>query len=123
MCGNEQRVNASEYTLSLPYFICQEWGNQCVAACNDNLCQSNCRQNHPCGAQDPKRANKTLSTASASASASSTGGPDVIYTGTPGSGSSGSGSASKGTGAALEVGRAYGVVMVMSGLFAGFALL
>lgn len=115
----------SEYTLSLPYFICQEWGNQCVKACGyDNTCQSDCREKHPCGATDPKRENKTTST-SGSPTASKTDGPNTIYTDSPGGGSSGKGGSSdkKGAGVALEVGRTYGLAIVLTSLFAGFALL
>lgn len=123
LCGNNQRPNVSEYTLSLPYFICTEWGRQCVAACSNDGCRSDCLQNNPCGATDPKRYNAT-STASASATASTTDEVNAINTNGPGGGSdSGSNSGKKGAGIALEAGRTYGLAVVMTGLFAGFALL
>lgn len=119
LCGNNQRPNVSEYTLTLPYFVCQEWGNQCVKACgNDNKCASACREKHPCGATDPK---KYTSTASTSTPTATTTDANTIFT-APGGGS-GSSSDKKGAAVALEVGQAYGLVMVMAGLFAGFALL
>ncbi|KAI2626793.1 hypothetical protein GGS21DRAFT_529203 [Xylaria nigripes] len=63
VCENGMSPNLSQYSLTLPFFICQEWGTQCVADCgNDSSCQSNCRENHPCGALDPVRPNKTSST-------------------------------------------------------------
>lgn len=70
VCQNGISPNISQYSLTLPYFICQEWGNQCVANCGlDSTCASSCRQKHPCGAQDPRRGNKTVASASRSASA------------------------------------------------------
>lgn len=57
--------NLSEYSLTLPFFICQEWGNQCVTGCSgDAACASDCRQNHPCGALNPTRVNTTTSSTS-----------------------------------------------------------
>lgn len=60
VCDNGKSPNLSEYSLTLPFFICQEWGNQCVTNCNgDSNCASDCRQNHPCGALNPTRVNET----------------------------------------------------------------
>ncbi|GAM85983.1 hypothetical protein ANO11243_039930 [Dothideomycetidae sp. 11243] len=66
--------NSSEYSQTLPYYVCTEWGTQCVAGCgSDSNCASECRVDHPCGAQDPTRVNTTTaSTMSATASASAT---------------------------------------------------
>ncbi|KAL3958419.1 hypothetical protein ACCO45_006581, partial [Purpureocillium lilacinum] len=72
----------------------------------------------PCGATDPK---KYTSTASTSTPTATTTDANTIFT-APGGGS-GSSSDKKGAAVALEVGQAYGLVMVMAGLFAGFALL
>lgn len=111
------RPNVSEFTLTLPYFICQEYGNQCVKACSNNQCASDCRENNPCGASAPKKYNTT---ASVNPSASQTDNPNTIYTDGPGGSSSGQ---KQGGGMTLEVGRTYGMAMVLTGLFAGFALL
>ncbi|GAO13660.1 hypothetical protein UVI_02017660 [Ustilaginoidea virens] len=92
LCGNNQQPNVSEYSLSLPYFICQQWVQQCQNACDTNACKSDCTQNHPGAA---------------------------IYTDAPGGGNDGK----KGAAAALEAGRTYGLAAVLTGLFAGFALL
>ncbi|CAK7224249.1 hypothetical protein SBRCBS47491_005484 [Sporothrix bragantina] len=129
VCGNGLQPNVSEYSLTLPYFVCEEWGNQCVAACGaDNSCSSDCRQNHPCGALDPKRVN-TSSTASGAATAtgsSTATASDTIYTGLgTGSGSSGSGSTTttSGAGRSIELTRALmGAGLTLGGLAAGFAL-
>ncbi|KAI1091618.1 hypothetical protein F5B19DRAFT_457697 [Rostrohypoxylon terebratum] len=87
ICGDQKQPNVSEYSLTLPYFVCQEWGNQCVKACGqDNGCASSCREDHPCGALHPTLANKTAS-ASSSATATSATATDsnAIYTGLAGS--------------------------------------
>ncbi|KAI1497064.1 hypothetical protein F5X99DRAFT_398211 [Biscogniauxia marginata] len=86
VCENGQQPNVSEYSLTLPYFVCQEWGNQCVTACGqDNTCSSACRQDHPCGALNPSRPNTTTSaTSSATESATATD-SNAVYTGLAGS--------------------------------------
>ncbi|KAG5989369.1 hypothetical protein E4U43_004515 [Claviceps pusilla] len=119
LCGNNMQPNVSEYSLSLPYFVCQEWALQCQKACDTNACKSDCVQNHPCGAQNPQKLN-TTSTVEPTSTA--TDGPNTIYTDSPG-GSNGGGNGKKGAAAALEVGRTYGLVVVLASLFAGFALL
>lgn len=44
VCDNGLSPNITQYSQTLPYFICQQWGNNCVAGCNgDNTCQSKCR--------------------------------------------------------------------------------
>lgn len=70
VCENGLSPNLSEYSLTLPFFICQEWGNQCVAGCaGDSACASDCRQNHPCGALNPTRVNTTTSSSVSTPSA------------------------------------------------------
>ncbi|KAK0618426.1 hypothetical protein B0T17DRAFT_509967 [Bombardia bombarda] len=138
LCGNNQQPNVSEYSLTLPYHVCQEWGNQCVTNCGpyDNTCSSNCRQQHPCGAQRPTRANTTTSTTmtSTSSTAASTT-SNQVFNGLGGGSSSGSSSGSQTTddassssttnsGAmALEMGSAYGLAVVLASMFAGFAMM
>ncbi|QPG95222.1 hypothetical protein C2857_007866 [Epichloe festucae Fl1] len=119
LCGNQLQPNVSEYSLSLPYFVCQEWVSQCQGACGSNDCKSDCVQNHPCGAQSPQKANRTTTAAPTSTATDS---PDTIYTNDPGSSSSG-GNGKKGAAAALDIGRTYSLAIVLTGLFAGFALL
>jgi hypothetical protein len=44
ICDDGSSPNITQYSQTLPYFICTQWGNNCVAACNgDNNCQSKCR--------------------------------------------------------------------------------
>ncbi|GAD94151.1 conserved hypothetical protein [Paecilomyces variotii No. 5] len=124
VCSNGMQPNSSEYSQTLPYFICTEYNNQCVNNCNgDSSCQSACRDDHPCGAQSPKRYNITTTSATSNptASASGTGG-DVVYTGF---GSASTGSAKKGDAStfALEIGQVYGLFGLAAGFLGGFALL
>jgi len=120
LCGNGLQPNVSEYSLTLPFFVCQEWGNQCVTACGiyNNQCASDCRQNHPCGALSPTRLNSTTpSTMSATASAT-----NQVYTGLAGGGSSSSQQQQHGNLApTLDAGGAFGFVVIMGGLVAGVA--
>ncbi|KAH7156547.1 hypothetical protein EDB81DRAFT_394387 [Dactylonectria macrodidyma] len=136
ICSNNKQPNVSEYSLSLPYFVCQEWGNQCVDACNNNACASSCREDHPCGALNPEKINST-STATGtqvSATASATDDADTIYTdvvdgddsdddSSDSSSDSSSSSDKSGSAVALEAGRKWGLAVVMGSMFVGFALL
>jgi hypothetical protein len=128
LCGNNLQPNVSEYSLTLPYFVCTEWGTQCVAACgNDNTCASACRQDHPCGAQDPQRNYTTTTSSSApTGTAAATTTSNQVFTGISGAtstSSSTSGQTNKNAAAALEFGRGYGLVVVAGSLFAGFAMM
>lgn len=123
ICGNGKQPNVSEYSLSLPYFVCQEWGNQCVTKCDgSNSCASSCREDHPCGAQDPQKPNKT-STATAStvsATASSTTDAETVYSDPSSTDAS---SSDSGAGLVLEAGSRWGMAAVMVSMFAGFAMM
>ncbi|KAI9163161.1 cdp-alcohol phosphatidyltransferase [Paramyrothecium foliicola] len=135
ICGDGKAANLTEYSLTLPYYICQEYGNQCVKACNgNNSCASDCRENNPCGAQDPQRANSTSTSATTEPTSSSSTAADdgtTIFTGTPGGddedsegSSSGSGSGNGGSGAGtLNSAGALSMAVIIGGLFAGFAML
>lgn len=120
VCGNGQTPNVNEYSLTLPYFICTEYGTQCVAACkSDNTCASACRQNHPCGAQDPVRINATTATTSATTSATAGSASETVYNGF-GDGSSSPKSAGN---LVIDSGAGYGFAVLFAGVLAGFALL
>jgi hypothetical protein len=44
VCENNVSPNITQYSQTLPFFICQEWGNQCVTGCNgNNTCADSCR--------------------------------------------------------------------------------
>ncbi|KAK1984952.1 hypothetical protein LZ30DRAFT_686541 [Colletotrichum cereale] len=124
ICGDGKQPNMSEYSLTLPYHVCQEFGNQCVAACGigANACSNSCRVDNPCGAQNPTRVNVT-STAGATATASATETAGAVFSGIPGSpAGSGSGSGSSGA-ATLEMGRSAGLAVLVGGVIGGIAFL
>ncbi|KHN95561.1 uncharacterized protein MAM_06618 [Metarhizium album ARSEF 1941] len=103
--------------MSLPYFVCIQWGIDCQNNCPTNACKSDCVQKNPCGAQDPPKPNASKT---ADAKPTSSSGSNTIFSDAPGGGSAGG---KNGAGAALEVGRTYGLAIVLTGLFAGFAFL
>lgn len=114
ICGNGQQPNVSEYTLTLPYFTCTEYGSQCVKACGqDNECSRACREDNPCGAQDPTPPNKTVSETVATASSTKSADDEIITDLGQDSGAA----------PAIEFARHYGLAVVLGGFFAGFALL
>jgi hypothetical protein len=127
--------NVSEYSQTIPYFICTENNNNCVANCaGASKCQAACRDNHPCGAQNPTRVNSTTVTASATATdggaAASTASDGAVYTGFGGSAatttaaSGSSGSAGKNAASMLlNVGQLYGLGVVAASFFVGFSIL
>ncbi|KAJ4266204.1 hypothetical protein NW762_004185 [Fusarium torreyae] len=126
ICGDGKQPNVSEYSLTLPYYVCQEWGNQCVEDCAGSAsCASDCRQNNPCGASNPKKYNTTSTatgTAAVKATASASDDGTTIYTGNPGDEDDDSDGKSNGA-VAIEAGRTWGLAVVLSTMFVGFAML
>lgn len=134
VCENGLSPNSSQYSQTVPYYICTQYNTNCVSNCNgDSSCQSACTQDHPCGAQSPTRVNtSTISTATATntagggASAVSTGAGGTVYSGFGGGASATattSGSKSGATTTLLALGHSYGIFVVAASIFAGFALL
>ena len=125
VCENGVSPNITQYSQTLPFFICQEWGNQCVNNCNgDNTCANSCRADHPCGAQSPYLGNATSSSSSSSASAtaSATTSRNVVGFG----GQTGTSAAGGSTGAAHATfvpNAAIGAAVLFSSVFLGFAVL
>ncbi|PLN82877.1 hypothetical protein BDW42DRAFT_192693 [Aspergillus taichungensis] len=112
VCDNGKSPNASEYSQTIPYFICTEENNQCVDKCNGNSkCQASCRDDHPCGAQDPKRANKTSPTTSTPQATTSV----PAFTGVAGE--------NIGARPSVEMGHIYAAALAMGAFLAGFASL
>lgn len=135
VCGNGLSPNATQFSQTLPYFICTEYGTQCVTACNGNTgCQSACRADHPCGAQNPIKVNVTTITSSSASSTAlqageTSGTAGVVYNGlggaaptTTAANSQSTDSKKSGSQMALDAGRSYGFAVVFAGLFAGFAM-
>ncbi|KAF3481962.1 uncharacterized protein GIQ15_04721 [Arthroderma uncinatum] len=127
-CSNGMTPNATEYSQTIPYFLCTESNNKCVKDCNGvHACQSACREDHPCGAQNPTPPNSTTKpTMTATQSASSTASSGAVYTGF-GDGSASSTDTPKkgmaGQQVLLHVGQMYGMAVVLGGFLAGFAVL
>lgn len=131
VCDNNISPNLTQYTQTLPYNICQQWGTNCVAACGlgENACADSCRKDHPCGAQDPFKGNATSTKSSAShastASATGTSGADASST-VPVTGFAGTTAAPDSPGAAsalVAFGSSYGMAVTLVGVFASLALL
>lgn len=120
ICSDDTEPNLTAFTLTIPFYKCQEWGNQCVNACppHDSECQSSCRQDHPCGAQDPYKPNTTSTTVGPTAS--QTDPKTKIYTNPPGV----TGTNDPEDGAAmLALGRSYGLAIMAGSMLIGFAML
>ncbi|KAE9987100.1 hypothetical protein EG328_003882 [Venturia inaequalis] len=127
-CSGGITPNASEYSQTIPYFICTQVNENCVKACGtgNNACSSACRQDNPCGAQNPTVANTSSSTATSTSGAS---GSATAAT-TTGFGSFGDATATASTSstksaaiAALNLGNTYGVAVIAAGIFAGFGMM
>ncbi|PYI35047.1 hypothetical protein BP00DRAFT_335432 [Aspergillus indologenus CBS 114.80] len=116
-CSNGLSPNSSQYSQTIPYFICTEENNECVTNCNGNsICQSDCRSQHPCGAQDPKRVNSTSTSSSTpAATAASTTTSLAPFTGVPDEGAAPRSS--------TDMAQLYGLVTVVGAFLAGFSAL
>jgi len=136
VCENGVAPNITEYSQTLPYFICQQWGNTCVENCNgDNSCQSACREDHPCGAQDPYRGNTSLPTTMASTAAATgtdgsasntipvTGFGGASETGSSDSNNNGGSNDQGGAGSIFMPSAGLGLAAVFGSVFLGFAVL
>ncbi|KAL5346593.1 hypothetical protein ACLOAV_008300 [Pseudogymnoascus australis] len=125
-CGNGLSPNMTEYSLTIPFHICIEWGQQCVAGCGGvSTCQAACTEDHPCGAQDPPRVITTSTTTSGAHGAAST--TDSGPAAHNGFGSGSGPDTTEGTltfpnaaRTALNIGRSYGLSIVFTGIFAAF---
>ncbi|PGH33438.1 hypothetical protein GX50_03745 [[Emmonsia] crescens] len=126
ICSNGLTPDSSEYSQPIPYYICTEANNQCVLNCNgDPGCQTACRVENPCGAQNPKRVTSTSAMASKTGDPAGTGtssATGVVYTGLGEDSATPPGNAAVGH-AALQIGQVYGVGVVVTGFLAGFSML
>ncbi|KAL4913844.1 hypothetical protein BDW62DRAFT_157446 [Aspergillus aurantiobrunneus] len=116
VCDNGQSPNASEYSQTIPYYLCTEQNNRCVNACNqgDASCQTECRTANPCGAQNPTPANTTSTNATNTLSSTTSSLPP--FTGLPDD----EGSAIR---PLTDLTPVYGLSVVLGAFFAGFAIL
>jgi hypothetical protein len=127
LCGDNTKPNVTEYSQTLPYFVCRQWGIQCVDNCppQDTACQSACRADHPCGASNPKRvtSSSAASTATQAPGQSATDDEVVLYTG-PSDPDNNNNSGDNGNAAALvQAGSVYGWALMLGSVGVGFALL
>ncbi|KFY24814.1 hypothetical protein V493_05007 [Pseudogymnoascus sp. VKM F-4281 (FW-2241)] len=121
ICGNGLSPNMTQYTLTIPFHVCIEWGQQCVKSCGGvNSCQAACVEEHPCGAQDPWRVNTTATTSGAPA-ATSTGA--VAHNGFGDDSAEPTVAKPNAAHAALDIGRSYGLAIVFAGIFATFGFI
>ncbi|KAF2217567.1 hypothetical protein CERZMDRAFT_80293 [Cercospora zeae-maydis SCOH1-5] len=141
VCDNGSSPNISEYSNTLPFSICTEWGSQCVSNCGgDTNCASECRSQHPCGAQNPTRQNTSTLTRSSTTAPSGTGSGSNAHVTTDSDGSTvtvynGFGSSAGQTTNnenggiknvhvwALGVGQTFGTLSIMGLATLGFAVL
>ncbi|KAA6415292.1 MAG: hypothetical protein FRX48_00007 [Lasallia pustulata] len=130
VCSNGLQPNSSQYSQTLPYYLCTESNNQCVSNCTgDSACQSACRTSHPCGAQSPVRVTTTSTTDTMSATTTDgnavfTTPGGVVYTGYVGSAATttaASGQKRNANSLAIGLGQTYGVAVVFAGFLVGFA--
>ncbi|EXJ88317.1 hypothetical protein A1O1_05247 [Capronia coronata CBS 617.96] len=133
ICSNGLAPNASEYSQTLPYFICTQYNSNCQASCgNDNQCAAACVQDHPCGATNPTRVNTSTittmpATSTTAGAAASTASDGVIYTGFGGGSAATTAASSSGSSAAsrvvVDIGQIYGLGLLVAGIFAGFSFM
>ncbi|KAJ5591831.1 uncharacterized protein N7459_002200 [Penicillium hispanicum] len=112
VCSNNASPNSSEYSETLPYYVCTEANNQCVKKCSNSVCQNACRADHPCGAQNPDRVNLTTTS---TAAATSTTMASILTTSTA-------------TGVASQMfsvdkAHVYGLCVLVGGFIGGFSML
>jgi hypothetical protein len=130
VCENGIAPNITQYSQTLPFYICQEWGNQCVTGCNgDNTCANACRADHPCGAQSPYKGNATVSSmlsasSAAAATATSSAVPVTGFGGAAATSAAGGSGSSTGAAAAVYIpGAATSMAVLFGSVFFGFAVL
>ncbi|KAJ4363696.1 hypothetical protein N0V95_001011 [Ascochyta clinopodiicola] len=127
VCENGVAPNITQYSQTLPFYICQEWGNQCVKNCNgDNTCANSCRADHPCGAQSPYLGNSTTSSTMSSTSAptgSATNNIPVTGFGGSAATSAPSGGSTGAAAATFVPGAATSMAVLFGSVFFGFAVL
>ncbi|KAL2831820.1 hypothetical protein BDW59DRAFT_125631 [Aspergillus cavernicola] len=118
VCDNGASPNASEYSQTIPYFLCTEQNNQCVNNCpqTDAGCQTDCRTDNPCGAQNPERVNATSSAGTtATSTTTSTTSSLAPFTGLPDEDNAAQ--------SLSDLTQIYGLFAVFGAFFAGFTIL
>lgn len=128
VCDNNASPNLTQYTQTLPYNICQQWGTNCVNNCGigENTCADKCRADHPCGAQDPYKGNATSTSSGSSHSATAKPTGSAASSTIPITGFAGATGTADQPGAASSLvgfGASYGMAVTLVGIFASLTLL
>lgn len=78
ICADNTIPNATEYSQTIPYFLCTYQVQNCIQNCGqfDPTCAENCRIGRVCGASNPTRASSTASGSDKTTSAPSATGTD-----------------------------------------------
>jgi len=122
VCSDGSRPNLTQYSETIPYYLCTLDQADCIKGCaDDNSCSDQCRKTYVCGATSPRKVNATASGTKTS-SASST--PGASGTGTSGNGFATTGGADADNAAdnlLLKLGGSYGVGLVAAGIAIGAA--
>ncbi|GFF41353.1 hypothetical protein IFM58399_06233 [Aspergillus lentulus] len=121
VCSNGISPNTSEYSQTIPFYLCTEANNECVDRCSsaDSACQSACRSDHPCGAQNPTRHNVTTT----SATSNPTNNPATTTTLAAFTGEATNKKNAAVRVSSVDIGHVYGLCVVVGGFIAGFAVL
>jgi hypothetical protein len=127
ICENGIVPNITQYSQTLPFFMCQAWGQQCSNNCNgDNTCQAACTQDHPCGAQSPFLGNSSLlSTMSSTQAPTGSATNKIPVTGFGGATQTAAAGGNQGGAASgtFVPGAATSMAVLFGSVFLGFALL
>ncbi|KAI5780688.1 hypothetical protein DFH27DRAFT_529505 [Peziza echinospora] len=115
ICEDGRQPNLTEYSVTLPYNICQWSKQECVNNCKgEATCSNLCFTGKNCGATDPRKVNVT-STATSTASKTGTATP----TGTDGGDEEDKFNPSMGQ-TLSAFGSVYGVGVMVAGIAVGF---
>ncbi|KAK6344186.1 hypothetical protein TWF696_007828 [Orbilia brochopaga] len=73
ICSDNTTPNATQYSQTIPYFLCTYQVQNCVDNCGSSYpqCAQQCRTGKTCGASDPKRHNVTSTATATTSSATS----------------------------------------------------
>ncbi|KAG9938549.1 hypothetical protein KCV05_g97, partial [Aureobasidium melanogenum] len=111
ICANNVAPNASEYSQTIPYYICTEWGTECISGCGGNTTTAEpntlavlrtppaSTSHPPLPRQQPQRLPRTKARPQTLPARPST----LVLV--------------------VALGQAYGLFAVTAGIFGGFALL
>lgn len=129
VCSDITTPNISSYEQTLPFYICEQWIIDCVAAHpNDLDGQTEC-QALTCGTKNASSAATTSSSASSSTSSAASSSSAAASTTAAGAATSGSSTASStasatasGAAVALGLAKSYGTGALAAGMLAAFGL-